>query len=141
MSQEDLENLRAHLEQWRGKTLRSEARPWEVMDVSLFDPDVAFEDATMPDLVGERYRGHEDVVRALERGIEPFAWMVIDLEQIVDVADRLVSIHRVRAEARYTGIEFEFHAAYLWTFRDRKVNHIQGFPSRKQALKAAGLKV
>jgi ketosteroid isomerase-like protein len=139
VSQEDLENLRAHFEQWHGRALRAEARPWEAIDLSLFDPDVVFEDATMPDLVGERYRGHEDVVRALEGSIEPFEWIVVELEQIIDAGERVVSVHSVRAEAQYTGIEFDFRAAYLWTFRDGKVVHIQGSPSRKQALKAVGL--
>jgi uncharacterized protein len=139
MSQENVENLRAYLEQWSGERLRPEARPGDVFDLVLLDPDVVYEDANLPDHAGEPYRGHEGVVRAMERWIEPFEWMVIDLEQVIDAGDRLVSIHQWRAKAQHTGIEFDAPLAYLWTFRDGKVIHFRSFLDPKQALEAVGL--
>src|ERR1700730_7753799 len=118
MWEQNVENLRAYLEIWNGETLRPEARPWEAIDNSLLDPDVTFEDTVLPDDVGEAYRGHEGVVRAAERWIEPFEWLLVELEQIVGTGDRLVSIHRWRAKAQYTGIEFDGLLAYIWMFRD-----------------------
>src|ERR1700733_11889155 len=127
MSQENVDNLRASLGRWNGVRLRPEATPGDAVDRVLLDPDVVYEDANLPDHAGEAYRGHDGVVKAMERWIEPFEWMVIDLEQIIDAGDRLVSIHRWRAKAQHTGIELDGPLAYLWTFRDAKVIHFRSF--------------
>jgi ketosteroid isomerase-like protein len=141
MSQENVENLRAFLETWSREAWTLEAwQRGEVMDMSFLDPEVTYEDSNLPDHVGEAYRGHEGIVRAAERWIEPFEWLLIELEQIVDAGDRLVSIHRARSKARYTGIEFDTPLAYLWTFRDGKVIHFRSFREPGEALEAAGLK-
>ena len=86
------------------------------------------------------YRGHDGVVRATKRWIEAYEWLLIELEQIVGAGDRVVSIHRWRAKARYTGIEFDTPLAYVWTFRDGKIIHYRAFSDPKQALEAAGLR-
>src|SRR5438128_3628232 len=140
MSEENAENLRAFWEAWTLITWTQEAWRRGEIDMSLFDPDVTYEDTTLPDHVGETYRGHEGVVRATERWIEPYEGLLIELEQIVDAGDRLVSIHRARAKARHTGIEFEGLLAYLWTFRDGKVTHFRSFRDPEQAMEAAGLR-
>jgi ketosteroid isomerase-like protein len=141
MSQENVENLRAFLETWSREPWTLEAwQRGDVMKMSFLDPEVTYEDSNLPDHVGEAYRGHEGIVRAAERWIEPFEWLLIELEQIVDAGDRLVSIHRARSKARYTGIEFDAPLAYLWTFRDGKVIHFRSFREPGEALAAAGLR-
>jgi ketosteroid isomerase-like protein len=134
VSEENVENLRAFLETWSGEAWRRKE-----FDSSLLDPDVTYEDTSLPDHVGETYRGHEGVIRATERWIEPFEWLQIELERVVGAGDRLVSIHQIRAKARHTGIELEGPVAYVWTFRDGKVIHFRSFRDPDQALKAAGL--
>jgi ketosteroid isomerase-like protein len=141
MSQESVEILRAFLETWSREAWTLEA--WQrggVMDMSFLDPEVTYEDSNLPDHIGEAYRGHEGIVRAAERWIEPFEWLLIELEQIVDAGDHLVSIHRARSKARYTGIEFDTPLAYLWTLRDGKVIHFRSFREPGEALEAAGLR-
>jgi ketosteroid isomerase-like protein len=139
VSQGNVENLRAFLDAW---DIRASLEAWNrgEADVSLFDPEVAYEDTILPDHVGETYRGHEGVIRATRRWIEPYEELTIELEQIVGASDRLVSIHRCQAKARHTGIEFEVPVAYLWTFRDGKVIHFRSYPDPKEALEAAGLR-
>jgi hypothetical protein len=112
MARGNVENLRALLEEmdleaWR----RGES------DMSLLDPRVTYEDTTLPDHVGETYRGPEGVARATERWLEPY--------------ERLT----------YTGIEAEGPVAYLWTFRDGKVIHFRSYRDPDEALAAAGLRV
>jgi ketosteroid isomerase-like protein len=133
MSQENVENLRMLLETWRIEAWR------QGEDMSLLDPEVAYEDTTLPDHVGETYRGHEGVSRATTRWLEPYESFSIELERIVDAGDCVVSIHRVRGRARHTGIEGEGPVAYLWTFRGGKVIRFESFREPKDALKAAGL--
>jgi ketosteroid isomerase-like protein len=143
MSQKDADNLRALLETW---TTATEAWPeaqaaWRrgEADMSQFDRDVSYDDTVLPDHIGETYHGHEGVLRAAERWIEPFEWLRIELEQIVEGRDRLVSIHRWRAKARHTGIEFDSPLGYGWTFRDGKILHFRSYLDPERALKAAGL--
>jgi ketosteroid isomerase-like protein len=134
------ENLRAFLEEWGREPWTLEA--WQrggVIDMSYLDPDVIYEDSTLPDHAGEAYRGHEGVSRAAQRWVEPSEWLLVELEQIVGAGDRLVSIHRLRSKARHTGIEFETPLAYLWTFRDGKVVHFRSFLDPEEAIEAAGL--
>lgn len=140
MSQENVESLRAFLETW-GR------QPWtledwqlgEVIDLSFFDPDVAYEDTVLPDHGDEVYRGREGMIRAGERWIEGFEWLLVELEQIVVTGNHIVSLHRARSKALHTGIEFETPVAYLWTFRDGKVIHFRSYRGVEQALEAAGL--
>jgi ketosteroid isomerase-like protein len=61
------------------------------------------------------------------------------LERIVGTGDRLVSIHRLRAAAKHTGIKFDEPIAYLWAFRKGRVVRLQGFRRPAEALEAAGL--
>ena len=133
MSQENVENLRTLLEAWSVEAWKRGE------DMSLLDPEVAYEDATLPDHVGETYRGHEGVARATARWIEPYEAFSIELERIVGAGDRLVSIHRVRARARHTGIDGEGPVAYVWTFRGGKVIRFESFREPNEALEVAGL--
>jgi ketosteroid isomerase-like protein len=142
MSQENVDNLRAFLETWdRDGNIRAfvDAVNRGEADMSVLDPKVTYEDTSLPDHVGETYRGHEGVIRATERWIEPYEELTSKLEKIVGTGNRLVSIHRIRAKARHTGIEFEARIAYQWTFRDGKVIHFKS-SSPEEALEAAGLR-
>jgi len=130
VSQENVDNLRAFWETWNTN---------EAPDLSLLDPEVTYEDTMLPDHVGETYRGHEGVARAVARFFEPFAEITYSLERIVGEGDRLVSIHRVRAQARHTGSEFDSALAYVYTMREGKVIHFKSFWDPQQALDAAGL--
>jgi len=140
MSQENVERLRAFLEPWGREPWTLEA--WErgaLIDLSFLDPDVVYEDQTLPDHIGEAYSGHDGIVRAAKRWVEPNEWLLVELEQILGEGDRLVSLHRLRTKARHTGIEFDLPLAYAWTFRDRKIVHFQSFLESDEALEAAGL--
>jgi ketosteroid isomerase-like protein len=140
MSEENVESLRAFLEPWGREPWTLEA--WErggVIDMSLLDPEVVYEDENLPDHIGEAYRGHEGIIRAAKRWVEPNEWLLVELEQIVGHGDHLVSIHRTRSKARHSGIEFDAPLAYAWTFRDGKIVHFQSFREPDDALEAAGL--
>ena len=137
---ENRENLRRRLEHWDPKgevEAFRQGRP--VGDMSVIDPAVVFEDTALPDHAAETYHGYAGIVRATEQWVEAFESVDIELERIEGSGDRLVSIHQLRMKARHTGIEFESGLAYVWTFRDGRVVHIQGFLDPAEALEAAGL--
>ena len=144
MSQENVEKVRASLATWDGEMLRPESRPFQrifsmEVTVALYAPDAVYEDAVLPDHVGESYRGLDGFVRAAEAWIEPLEWLLVELEQIIDTDERVVSLHRARLKMRHTEIEFETPLAYVFTFKDGKVVHQRAFVDHAEALKAVGL--
>ncbi len=130
MSQQNADTVRRLWDSWKRRG---------VVDASLFDPDVIYEDANLPDHAGETYHGPEGVARATERWLEPFESLEIDLERVAGTGDRLVSIHHVRMKARHTGIEMEGPLAYLYTFRDGRIVHFRSYMDPGEALELAGL--
>jgi len=102
-------------------------------------PEFAYVDNFLPDHAGKTYRGLEGLRRALVNVAEPFEEMIYTFERIVGSGDLFVSVHRMRARARHTGISFDQPVAYIWHFRDGRIVHAQGFLDPDEALKAAGL--
>ena len=107
---------------------------------AVFDSDVVFEDDFLPDHVGETYRGQEGLLRALDRWLEVWEELTIDLDEIIGSGDRLVSVHTSRGKMRHTGIEFVSPLAYAWTLRGERVVHLKSFLSKQEALEAVGLR-
>jgi ketosteroid isomerase-like protein len=143
MPEQNLENLRVFLEAWgrepfTPENVSSRAGQPEAIDLQPLDPDVVFEDTALPDYAGDVYRGPAGVARAVERWIEGTEWLLLELERIVSVGDRFVSVHRMRSKARYTGIEFDALVAYIWTFRDGRVIHYKSYRDPEEAMAAAG---
>jgi ketosteroid isomerase-like protein len=105
----------------------------------VYAHEFTYEDDILPDHVGETYRGLDGLRRAWTGFTEPFEEMAYDLERIVGSGDRIVSMHRVRAKARHSGIVQDFRVGYVWTFRSGRLVHCRAFLDPDQALKAAGL--
>src|SRR3977135_2173343 len=103
MSQENMEKVRASLATWDGEILRPETRPFDrinSVDFSsgLFAPDAVCEAAALPAHAGEAYRGLDGFNKAAETWIQPFEWMLVELEQIIDADEHVVSLHRARVK-------------------------------------------
>ena len=141
MSRENVENLRLMAAVFSTQTIHALLEAWRrgEADLALLDPEVTYQDDGLPDHAGEVYHGHEGVLRAMEIWSEPYEEMTNEMKRIVGSGDCFVSIHRFRARARYTGIEFDQPSAYFWTFRDGKIINIRGFWDPQEALAAAGL--
>jgi ketosteroid isomerase-like protein len=135
MSQENLERLRVWLETWNLDDLAE-----GVFDSSLVDPGVTYEDAILPDHAGEVYRGYEGLAHAGRVWLEPFETYSVELEQVVQCGEFVMSVHRFRATFKRTGLEFDEPLAWLYTFRDGRITRWRAFPSESDALEAAGLR-
>jgi ketosteroid isomerase-like protein len=133
MSQENMEMF----EQWWE---RAAATAFSTdLDLSLFDPDVLYEDEVLPDHVGEVYRGHDGFRRATARYLEPWEEFEIEIEWVRDAGDELVSCHRVRVRGKGSGIAGELRYAYLTRFRAGKIVYMKSYLEPADALRAAGL--
>lgn len=107
---------------------------------AVLAPDFVYEDDILPDHVGETYQGLDGLRRASAAYVEPFEELIYELERVVRAGDSVVSIHRVRAKARHTGIVQDVQAAYIWTFRGGRLVHLRAFLGADDALRAAGLR-
>jgi len=95
----------------------------------------------LPDHTGETYHGRKGVVWAMERWIEHYAWLLIELEQIVDAGDRRLrpaspsegAAHRHRVR-RTTRLSLEIPKR-----QDRSLPVIPGSGAGHGSRRAAGI--
>jgi SnoaL-like domain len=103
MSRENEQTLRAFLKNLEDIPTCEDALKRGDADVAPLDPDVLYEDANLPDHIGESYRGPEGILRAAERWADASATLTLELKRIVGSGDHLVSIHAAHSKARHTG--------------------------------------
>lgn len=67
------------------------------------------------------------------------AWenTVNELEELIEVGDRVVSVHTQRGRGRASGIEVDTRQYAVWTIEDGKVRSVVWFLTRDEALAAA----
>jgi ketosteroid isomerase-like protein len=144
VSRGNVEIVRASADLVNGRRLRTEERPWERRAqhqavTALIGADTVFVDNVLLDRPGEEFRGRDGVVRHAERWIEDCEWLLLELLEIIDADEHVVSIHTARMKMRHTGLEFESPLAYLYTFREGECVRLQSFVDIAEALRAAGL--
>jgi hypothetical protein len=144
VSQANVELVRASANLVNGRKLRTEERPWEQLaqhqaEIGLIGAHTVFLDNVLLDHPGEEFRGLDRVVRHAERWIEDCEWLLLELLEIVDADEHVVSIHKVRMKMRQTALEFESLLAYVYTFREGTCVRLQSFVDVGEAFKAAGL--
>ena len=130
MSRGNVEIVRAAIEAWnRGD--------WE----AAFEhaaPDVEFDNTR--DL-GE-WRGVHTTAGQVKRMLERFAdlWESsrVDLDELIDAGDQVISRHTGTYRGR-DGIEVTVRNNLLWQFRDGAITRVVSYREREDALRAAGL--
>jgi ketosteroid isomerase-like protein len=134
VSQQNVERLQTYLE-----TFDSEALSRGEVEFAYLAADVTYADEILPDHVGEVYRGIDGIGRAGRAWLAPYETHSVELERLIDAGDCVVSVHRFRAKARHSGIEFDVPLAWLFRFRGELVSHWHAYPSEAEALEAVGL--
>jgi len=131
MSQENVEIVREVLEAQR-------RQDWQAFR-NLYDPDIAWEDAS--GLWGDwgKRRGFEDVQDAFMTWFEAFEHASFELEDVVDVGDDVVTFIRISGRGRESGLVVDQRIPTVWTLRDRRVVRVRGYRDEAEALEAAGL--
>jgi ketosteroid isomerase-like protein len=104
----------------------------------MLDPEIELHE--WPAAPGARtYHGHDGVRRALDSWFEVWQWMEVEIEDIVDLDDRVFFTLHQRAKGKGSAIEVEVDTFNVYTLRDGKVIRIELFTERDPALAAAGL--
>jgi ketosteroid isomerase-like protein len=63
----------------------------------------------------------------------------VDVEEWVDAGDHVVAIVQWSGRGKHSGVPAELTAAHLWTLRNGKLWRLRVFPTKTEALEAAGL--
>ena len=133
MSEENLEALKRLYSRWAVGDFRPEP--------SLYDQIVW--DATPTGIPGLGvYRGHEEVKSFFEDDwfkAFPFDEWVVELDEVIDHGDQVISMCRQRGRGAISGAGTELFLAQVGTWRDGQCVRVDNYLDRAQALEAAGL--
>jgi len=122
----------------------------------LDDPNAAprirqtFTDLAEPDfqvlMVGPAYNpapvelaGLDGIRDAWADWTEPFESYTIDLEDLIDAGDQVVSLVSMTGRTRTGGVEVDAPGAAVWTVVDGRLRRVEFHLDRDSAMRAAGL--
>jgi ketosteroid isomerase-like protein len=87
------------------------------------------------------YHGHEGVRAFWRQWFAAWETASFKYEEFIDAGDSVVTILSQRMRGRTSGIELEWNSyAQVWTIQDGKIVRVEFFPTRSEALEAAGLR-
>jgi uncharacterized HhH-GPD family protein len=89
-------------------------------------------------LVARTYRGHKEVRRYVEDWLGTFDPLRLEVQDLTEVANRVVVMVRGRARGKASGAEIETRFCQVWTVRETLALAMQEYATREQAL--AGLR-
>jgi ketosteroid isomerase-like protein len=111
-------------------------------DVALLraatDPEIEFT-SYFAGIEAKTFRGHAALSDYLADLSVAWEYFRLTAEDFIPAgAERLVAVVRVEALSR-SGVEFHRHLYGVWEFRDAKARRGRTYPSREEAIRAAGL--
>jgi ketosteroid isomerase-like protein len=87
------------------------------------------------------YHGHEGVRAFWRQWFAAWERAYFEYEEFIDAGDSVVTILSQHVRGRTSGIELEWSSyGQVWTVRNGKIVRVEFFPTREEALEAAGLK-
>jgi ketosteroid isomerase-like protein len=114
-----------------------------VVGEGLWSPEIVW-DVTAAGIPGLGiYRGHEEVKSFFEEDwfkVFPFSEWEAQVDDLVDLGDRVISICRQRAHGAGSGAETDRAFAQVATIRDGQFVRIDNYLNREAALEAADLR-
>jgi ketosteroid isomerase-like protein len=129
MSEENVERVREGY-----KFVDREHEP----NLDLLHPDVRWHTrADLPDTA--THRGHDGAATLMAEWFGAFDDLRVDVEELIDVGDRVVAVLRLHGRARGSAREVEMSETHVLTMRDGKVTEIHEYPTKAEALRVAGL--
>jgi ketosteroid isomerase-like protein len=136
MSQENVELIRRGPEVLRGGE-------WSAVSLDDFHatltewahPDVEWHDQR--ELPGATvHHGIEEVVRHIAAAREAWDYYRADLLEVIDADPSVVGVYRIHARGRSSGVLVECDAAWVYTFRGAKIERLEIYGTRREALEA-----
>jgi ketosteroid isomerase-like protein len=129
MSQENVKIVRRHLDAYLSGD--NEAA------LDAYDPEVEFDVSIRPE--GRVYRGRDGVIEAERTWKGTWSDLKIEVEEIIGAGENVVVVDRQSGRGRGSGTQFEQQTAWVYTVRGGKITRVVWFPTRAEAIEAAGL--
>jgi hypothetical protein len=110
---------------------------WEGAVAPFLEPDFTLDTV----ILGQRtrYTGLEGFRQGWLDWLAPWGSYYDELEEAVDLGDRVMLRGHHRGQRRDTNAEVEMFAAAIYTVRDGKIAHVEYYFDQAEALEAAGL--
>ena len=86
------------------------------------------------------YRGHAGVRKWFDESFDVVADRRMEVEDLSELheGETIVTIQLVTGTSTHTGLAFDLRWAAVWKVSDGKVDRVQGYATKRQAMKAAG---
>jgi ketosteroid isomerase-like protein len=141
MSQENVEIVRQFYEVSFGRTLPETADPEEVAPQFWAHLAPDFELHERPELPDARvYRGPEEAKEFFRKTQQVFAEARWEPQEFIDLGHAVVVVAKVVAVGRGSDVRTEMDETDVYWFRDGMIVRLEGFATKEEALKAAGLR-
>ena len=107
---------------------------------ALCDEEIEIRNPPRFPVVGP-FVGHEGVRQWAREVWDPFSDLRMEIEEAVDVGDgeRVVCVQRVKGRMRHTDLATDVQWAAVISVRDGRLARAQGYMTRAEAFRAAGL--
>ena len=137
MSQENVEVVRRLYDAARRG---DDALPFELYARDIeWDARGAWPGRAISDL-GRVYRGHEGVRRFWRDYLSAFERYDFTVEELIDAGDQVLAVVREHATGRLSQVALDNAVYALWTVHHGKLVRMRLYPTRMEALEAAGLR-
>ena len=134
MSEENVEIVR--------RVYEAAARRDPATVLALYDPEVELDPSRLQavGLFDRVYHGHDGLRSFFREWHEAWEGIEYDYDELIDAGERVISVVTRHGRGRASGAEVEWPLALVWTIRKGKVIRVVWFPTRADALEAAGLR-
>jgi ketosteroid isomerase-like protein len=106
--------------------------------LALYNPEIEID--LRDETVGTRaYYGIEGVQRYFQDLLSVFGDMTSEVEEWIDAGDQVVAMVRSYGRGRRSGVPVDMLEAHVWTVHEGKLQRLQTFATKAEALGAAGL--
>ena len=134
MSQENVEIARRLFASWE---------KGDFMTMSeVYAPDVEMHWSSGVRVVrggSETFKGLSEISTATREWVKEWDWWSVSADEFIDVDDHVVVPSTIHARLKGAKGEVHHHEAQVLTFREGTIVRIEGFDTRREALKAVGL--
>ena len=131
MSEENVEIVRRSFQAWNSRD------PVEI--ARFYKEDMKWQSA-MADVFGETIGGHEAIKQEMARWDKEWSATRFEIDELIDLDDtRVLSLHRVIATGRGSGVKVVRTLSGVYELHDGKIVKMRIYLDRAEALEAAGL--
>jgi ketosteroid isomerase-like protein len=135
MSQENVEMVRSLYGEWERGNF------WGMTE--LYAPDVEWQWSRQARALrggSASYKGLSEIATAMQEWLSDWGWFQISAEEFIDAGDQVIVVYEVHARLKDSRGEVRDHQADVLTIRHAKINRMETFDRRADAIEAVGLR-